>query len=407
MGFFSSIFKKVKKAITKPVSKIFKGIGKGIAKVAKNVWKGVKGLGSKAVQAYSKFSQKLGPIGMIGVSMAMPYLLGAFGATGGGLWTGFGKLAETGSLSTNPFLKVMGHVGKGVYNSANFVGGTAKGISQTIGATFKGFANGSVSEGFKNLYQGASEVLTGKAGMGTTKIGQYSMSQIGVPVYNPNTITQTGGVALGNVNVANSFYRDTIAAAMQKNTLFTGMKGDGLKYFNSVKKYYPGIDDKAAFEYIKLNGYTAETGMLDYSLSPDFKFNAPMSEYGTGAASNYTFSGDNIKKTLDVNNINTNLGTINKIADGEAFEMPGAEDGGILSKKNVTRAAVETAKNFFASDPGTQTALQYASNPNLNVVGSNYAGTNVTSSSGGSILAQVNPELAKQIQESQLDIMRG
>src|SRR6056300_1850473 len=111
MGFFSSIFKKVKKAITKPVSKIFKGIGKGIAKVAKNVWKGVKGLGGKAVQAYSKFSKKLGPIGMIGVSMAMPYLLGAFGATGGGLWTGFGKLAETGSLSTNPFLKVMGHVG--------------------------------------------------------------------------------------------------------------------------------------------------------------------------------------------------------------------------------------------------------------------------------------------------------
>lgn len=407
MGFFSNIFKKVKKAITKPVSKIFKGIGKGIAKVAKNVWKGVKGLGSKAVQAYSKFSQKLGPIGMIGVSMAMPYLLGAFGATGGGLWTGFGKLAETGSLSTNPFLKVMGHVGKGMYNSANFVGGTAKGISQTIGATFKGFANGSVSEGFKNLYQGASEVLSGKAGMGTTKLGQYSMSQISVPVYNPNTITQTGGVALGNANVANSFYRDTIAAAMKKNSLFTGMQGDGLKYFNSVKKYYPGIDDKAAFEYIKLNGYTPETKLLDYSISPDFKFNAPMSEYNTGAASNYTFSGDNIKKTIDVNNINVNLGYTNNIADGEAFEMPGAEDGGILSKKNVTRAAVETAKNFFASDPGTQTALQYASNPNLNVVGSNYAGTNVTSSSGGSILAQVNPELAKQIQESQLNIVKG
>ena len=126
-----------------------------------------------------------------------------------------------------------------------------------------------------------------------------------------------------------------------------------------------------------------------------------MSEYSTGAASNYTFSGDNIKKTIDVNNINVNLGYTNKIADGEAFEMPGAEDGGILSKKNVKRAAVETAKNFFASDPGTQTALQIGSPANLNVVGSNYAGTNVTSSSGGSLLAQINPELAKQIQESQ------
>jgi len=52
MGFFSNIFKKIKKAIKRPLSKIFKGVGKGIAKVAKNVWKGIKGLGSKAVQAY-------------------------------------------------------------------------------------------------------------------------------------------------------------------------------------------------------------------------------------------------------------------------------------------------------------------------------------------------------------------
>ena len=95
MGFFSSIFKKIKKAVTKPLSKIFKGVGKGIAKVAKNVWKGVKGLGTKAVQAYGKFSQKLGPVGMIGLSIAMPYFLGAFSGAGGGLWTGFGKAMGT------------------------------------------------------------------------------------------------------------------------------------------------------------------------------------------------------------------------------------------------------------------------------------------------------------------------
>ena len=95
MGFFSSIFKKIKKAVTKPLSKIFKGVGKGIAKVAKNVWKGVKGLGSKAGQAYGKFSQKLGPVGMIGLSIAMPYFLGAFSGAGGGLWTGFGKAMGT------------------------------------------------------------------------------------------------------------------------------------------------------------------------------------------------------------------------------------------------------------------------------------------------------------------------
>ncbi len=88
MGFFSRIFRTVKKAIKKPITKIFKGVGKGIAKVAKSTFKGIKQLGGKAFQAYGKISKKLGPIGMIGVSMAMPYLLGAFGATGGGLWTG-------------------------------------------------------------------------------------------------------------------------------------------------------------------------------------------------------------------------------------------------------------------------------------------------------------------------------
>jgi len=344
MGFFSRIFRTVKKAIKKPITKIFKGVGKGIAKVAKSTIKGIKQLGGKAFQAYGKISKKLGPIGMIGVSMAMPYLLGAFGATGGGLWTGFGKVAEAGSLSTNPFLKVLGHVGKGTYNAGNFIGGTYKGITQTIGQTFKGFASGDMSQGFKNLYQGTTEVLSGKAGMGTAQVkGYYAGSNIAsdikVPFYNPNTLTQTGGVSLGNANVANSFYRDSVAAAMQKNALFTSMEGDTLKYFNSTKKYFPGLDDKSAFEYIQNNGAFNDGGVLrlDYSASGDFTALGPPNEF--------TFTGNNINKTIDTFKINTNLGTINKIADGDAFEMPGTESGGILSKGNVTKAAIETAKN--------------------------------------------------------------
>jgi len=380
MGFFSRIFKTVKKAIKKPITKIFKGIGKGIAKVAKNTFKGIKQLGGKAFQAYGKISKKLGPVGMIGVSMAMPYLLGAFGATGGGLWTGFGKMAEAGSLSTNPFLKVLGHVGKGTYNAGNFVGGTYKGITQTIGQTFKGFASGDMSQGFKNLYQGTTEVLSGKAGMGTSKLAQYSGSQIMQPVYNANTLTQTGGVSLGNANVANSFYRDSVAAAMKKNALFTSMEGDTLKYFNSTKKYFPGLDDKSAFEYIQNNGAFNDGGMLklDYSASGDFTALGPPNEF--------TFTGDNISKTIDTYKINTNLGTVNKIANGDAFEMPGTESGGILSKGNVTKAAIETAKNWFASDNNTQQSLLTGGSNTLGVVSGAYDGTNVTKAVGGEFL---------------------
>ena len=382
MGFFSRIFRTVKKAIKKPITKIFKGVGKGIAKVAKSTFKGIKQLGGKAFQAYGKISKKLGPIGMIGVSMAMPYLLGAFGATGGGLWTGFGKIAEAGSLSTNPFLKVLGHVGKGTYNAGNFIGGTYKGITQTIGQTFKGFASGDMSQGFKNLYQGTTEVLSGKAGMGTTKLAQYSGSQIMQPVYNAQTLTQTGGVSLGNANIANSFYKDSVAQAMKLNPLFQSMEGDTLKYFNSTKKYFPGLDDRSAFEYIQNNGAFNDGGTLrlDYSASGDFTALGPPNEF--------TFTGDNISKTIDTYNINTNLGAVNKIADGDAFEMPGTESGGILSKKNVAKAAIETAKNWLASDNNTQQSLLTGGSNRLNVVSGAYDGTNVTKAAGGEFLTE-------------------
>ena len=88
-----SIFKKVKKMVTKvtsPVTKLFKKVGKGIVKVGKDIWGGIKKIGGKAMKAYGMISQKLGPIGMIGMSMAMPYLMGAFGTSAGGLWSGFG-----------------------------------------------------------------------------------------------------------------------------------------------------------------------------------------------------------------------------------------------------------------------------------------------------------------------------
>ena len=51
-------------------------------------------------------------------------------------------------------------------------------------------------------------------------------------------------------------------------------------------------------------------------MSPDFKFNAPPTESASIGA-NYSFTGDNINKTLDTLKINTNLGTVNKVT-GEA-----------------------------------------------------------------------------------------
>ena len=75
------IFKRAKKAVKrvfKGVTKAAKKIGKGIAKVGRSIWDGVKQIGGKAFELYGKLSNKLGPIGMIGLSMAMPYLMPGF-----------------------------------------------------------------------------------------------------------------------------------------------------------------------------------------------------------------------------------------------------------------------------------------------------------------------------------------
>ena len=92
-----SVFKRVRKTIkkvTKPISKVTKGIAKGIAKVAKSVMKGV-----------AKLNKKLGPIGMIAMSFAMPYAMQGLGA-------GFNNLMTANSSNSfGGFLKAVSDIG--------------------------------------------------------------------------------------------------------------------------------------------------------------------------------------------------------------------------------------------------------------------------------------------------------
>ena len=99
MGAISRVFKKATKAVkkvTKGVTKAFKKVGKGIAKVGKGIWNGVKKIGGAAFKAYGKLSSKLGPVGMIGLSMAMPYLMPGFTSAAGGDFS-----ISLGSTDTN------------------------------------------------------------------------------------------------------------------------------------------------------------------------------------------------------------------------------------------------------------------------------------------------------------------
>src|SRR5210317_2470581 len=87
--------KKIIKKVTKPITKIVKKTVKKVKKIGKAVMKGV-----------AKVSAKLGPVGMIALSIAMPYALGGLSSLVGtaGVTTGLMN-------SSNLFLKSIGTIG--------------------------------------------------------------------------------------------------------------------------------------------------------------------------------------------------------------------------------------------------------------------------------------------------------
>ena len=403
MGAISRVFKGATKAIkkvTKGVTKAAKKIGKGIAKIGKNVWNGVKKIGGKAFELYGKVSGKLGPIGMIGLSMAMPYLMPGFTGTAGGLWTKFGakmgvKATATqagfgwANHATNPFLRTIGQIGGNIYKGTNFIKGTAQGISQTIGKTFSGFASEGtfkekIASGFSNLYKGTTEVLTGQAGKGTMIPTQFK-DALGTTVnknllnvkaglessqfaaFNPDTITQTGGIALGNMNVANKFTYDVTSAAMKNAGVFKNFDANANKYLNTLRKV--GVDDNTAYEYLRQNGVGSD-GILDFSLSADFA--------ETGGVGAYDFTGKNLKDSFKAADYNYNMKFTKPKIEGDVFAQPDSllnPKSGVSKSKDFASAAVNAALTNQNEDiPGYQLASAIKS-ADPNTTTANYGST--------------------------------
>jgi len=340
--------------------------------------------------------------------MAMPFLMPGFTGAAGGLWTNFGAKSVTWANSTtNPFLRTIGQIGGNIYKGTNFIKGTAQGISQTVSKTFEGFASqgtikDKIASGFSNLYRGTSEVLTGKAGMGTMtsqttqsvlnaagKIGPFdggaysSLGSTSIPTYNANTLLQTGGVELGNVNVANKFIFDAQSAAMSNAKVFTNFSPESTKYLNTLRKV--GIDDQTAYQYLRNNGVGAD-GILDKSLSKDFVMGGPANQYGS-------FTGQNIKDSFDAVNANYNMRITKPKVDGDSF----AESDSLLNPKkgtSKTDKVLSSLKSTIFSDEG-QMGDPLASpikTANVNLDTTGYGGTLVAGVTEGSLLndAQLN-----------------
>ena len=103
---------------------------------------------------FAKFSNKIGPIGMIAVSMAMPWLLGGLGSIASTAWGNLWKFPIVTNSCSWIYFRLTGTLktlGSYAYKGAQFVGSTFKGITQTLSKTIGSFGKGEFAQELNNL----------------------------------------------------------------------------------------------------------------------------------------------------------------------------------------------------------------------------------------------------------------
>jgi hypothetical protein len=367
MGSVRKVFKKVTKAVKKPVSKITKGIAKGIAKVGKAVIRGV-----------AKINKKLGPLGTIALSMAMPYALS-------GLSAGFTNMAATqGTGVFNTFVRSIGQMGVNVGKGFNAISGQiSKGMSSITNRITKSFSNigkgnnifSRISNGAKNLYNkaktnfgntfgkkasaGKVEVFSGtadgpmlmdvtKAAEGITK-GTIDASQLGT-----QTLGTDGGWFTKSLTSSQKSAQDLVTKTINDSYADTlsGYSKDAMRFFSDVKKQAIAegtyINDYQVGELLKNNGLNqnvAYKGMVtDFDegtkfLESNFDIANSKNYKVLGDGKGYEFTGNDMFKTSKGKSTITKklkdvalaksdslLGNYRELETIEPFAFPGYED---------------------------------------------------------------------------------
>src|SRR5210317_345089 len=151
MGSISRVFKKVTRAVKKPISKAFKGVAKGIMKVGKATMRGV-----------AKLNKKLGPLGSIALSIAMPYALSGLSTAIGTAGVPQLGIKATGMMgSENLFIRSIGNIGNAIrtgYSQATMKVGKA--FDSITNSIKKGFSNlGTGNNIFSRISNGAKRLL--------------------------------------------------------------------------------------------------------------------------------------------------------------------------------------------------------------------------------------------------------
>jgi len=245
--------KKIVKKVTKPITKIVKKTVKKVKKIGKAVMKGV-----------SKITNKLGPVGMIALSIAMPYAL-----------AGLSTATTAAMSSSNVFLRAVGTVGNQIrlgYQAFNTGMSIAKkSITDVIGKTFQKFAPkggtnifSRISDGAKRLYNATKEKLKSVSPkFKTAKTGQSEVFGLGQAAEGPmlmdNTLVadklKSGVLEAGQVNMkslteSGGWFTRTNAAGVQADTIVSDVINDAYKtrldgFGTNAKRMFTDIKNKA------------------------------------------------------------------------------------------------------------------------------------------------------------------
>ncbi len=405
MGSVARVFKKVTKAVTKPISKAFKGVAKGIMKVGKATMRGV-----------AKLNKKLGPLGSIALAVAMPYALGGLSSiVGSPAMAGYGGSGLMGS--TNTFLKAIGNVGNSIrlgYNAATGAVGKAFGsITNSIKQGFSRFAPkgkgnifSRISSGAKRLYNAAKtktkeftkKYSPFKGKQGTVGVEAEALglnAKDGIIQVDSSSIVRDGKLMVSPDSLSNQTLGSDkwfVQGSKQSDKLITdtineAYKGTTSQYSDTATRYFNDLKTAAQNNKTYIND--ADIGNMVDKYSNNIQVGTPDLDITSTIDVNLTKTGDY--------NVLNEEGTEFAFNGNKSFSKIDTSPASNTSKlsKAVKSSATSALKNSLLKStkdvsPGINLAYSFGTSDGdayQSLAG--YGGTNIEGSEGGDLLKGV------------------
>jgi len=410
MGSVSRVFKKVTRAVTKPVSKAFKGVAKGIMKVGKATMRGV-----------AKIQNKLGPLGSIALAIAMPYALSGLSTAIGTAGVPQLGIKATGMMgSENLFIKSIGNIGNAIrtgYSQA----------SMKIGAKLNSIT-GSIKQGFSNLGKGNN--IFSRISNGAKRL--FTESKATLKKYMPKPFQGTQGtVQVGDMGYGFGETTSMTSAQASKALELGQISGEQLSNQTLGKSGWftqgSGTADKLITDNInnayksKLETYSPNmkryfTDKINYEKKVGTYVNDAMTgmdaENALGITKNYAADYSTVPYNIDVDLMKTGDYTLGSARDrvsgamnftgDKSYSSPIMKDAAKQSNtllNSAKKAAFSKAKSLLTADTGTENiSPYYMGNQDMttNTTLGSYTGTDISGSGGGSLLEGVFSDAERQ-----------